>query len=164
MTARICSLIVKEPQTIPADSSYHVVRFPFGTSESYDQHGMHQMAQPDGHPITDWRTDDRSGLIWPTVHGWGVLTGIVYWEDGDYTELRDRFERDPLNLTTGPDSTATDHRARTPGIQAFTKQHQMFVHPGTPIAFKVAHNSHASERIYFAEFKLAIHPAEEVVG
>lgn len=161
MSVRVCSLITAEPQSIPA-GGYHVVRFPFGGGESYDAHGMHQMAQPDGYQITDWRTDDRSGLIWPAVGGWGVLTGIVYWEDGSYTELRDRFERDPLNLpgSTGSDTTATDHRPRTPGVQCHTKQHQMFVHPQTPIAFKVGHNSGRAERIYLAEFKVAIHPNE----
>lgn len=160
MTVHVCSLILSEPQTIPSGSGYHIVHFPFGAGESYDAHGMHQMAQPDGYQITDWRADGRAGLIWPAVSGWGVLTGIVYWEHGGYTELRDRFERDPLNLSTGPDTTATDHRPRSPGAQCFTKTHQMFVHPQTPIAFKVGHNSSSTERTYLAEFKLAIHPVE----
>lgn len=159
MSFRVCSLITAEPQSIPA-GGYHVVNFPFGGGESFDEHGMHQMLQPDGYEISDWRADDRSGLIWPSVAGWGVLTGIVYWEDGQYGELRDRFERDPLNISTGSDTTATDHRARTPGVQCFTKTHQMFVHPGTPVAFKVGHTSSRAERIYLAEFKLAIHPSE----
>ncbi|WP_060888077.1 hypothetical protein [Streptomyces caniscabiei] len=156
----VCSLITGEEQAIPV-GGYHIVRFPFGGGESYDAHGMHQMAQPDGYQITNWRTDDRAGLIWPAVAGWGVLTGIVYWDDGSYSELRDRFERDPLGLSTGSDTTATDHRPRSPGAQCFTKGHQMFVHPGTPIAFKVGHNSGSPQRIYLAEFKLAIHPVEE---
>lgn len=159
MSVLVCSLINKEEQDIPP-GSYHILRFPFGAGESYDAHGMHQMAQPDGYQITDWRTDDRSGLIWPAASGWGVLTGIVYWKDGGYTELRDRFERDPLNLSTGPDTTATDHRPRTPGVQCFTKTHQMFVHPETPIAFKVGHNSSSTQTTYLTEFKLAIHVAE----
>lgn len=160
MTVHVCSLILNEPQPIPAGSPYQIVRFPFGGGESYDAHGMHQMIQPDSYQITDWREDDRAGLIWPSAHGWGVLTGIVYWEHGGYTELRDRFERDPLNLSTGPDTTATDHRPRSPGVQCFTKTHQMFVHPQTPIAFRVGHNSSSTERIYLAEFKLAIHTEE----
>lgn len=161
VTVHVCSLILEEPQTIPDDGTYHVVRFPFGLAESYDDHGMHQAVQPDGHTVTSWRTDKRSGLIWPAVEGWGSLTAMIQWEDGEYTELRDRFERDPLNLTTGADSTATDHRARTPGINPFTKHHELFVHPATPVAFKVAHNSDRPERIVHAQFKLAIHPAEE---
>lgn len=162
MSVHVCSLITAEPQSVPGGGGYHVVNFPFGGGESFDEHGMHQMVQPDGYQISDWRADERSGLIWPSVAGWGVLTGIVYWEDGQYGELRDRFERDPLNITTGPDTTATDHRARTPGVQCFTKMHQMFVHPQTPIAFKVGHTSTRAERIYLAEFKLAIHPSEGV--
>lgn len=161
VTVHVCSLILEEPQTIPDDGQYHVVRFPFGTAESYDDHGMHQVAQPDGYRVSLWRTDDRAGLIWPAVEGWASLTAIIQWEDGQYTELRDRFERDPLNLSTGADSTATDHRARTPGLNPFTKHHELFVHPGTPIAFKAAHNSSRPERITHAQFKVAIHPVEE---
>lgn len=159
MSVLVCSLINKEKQVIPP-GGYHILRFPFGGGESYDTHGMHQMDQPDGYQITDWRTDDRSGLIWPAAGGWGVLTGIVYWEDGSYTELRDRFERDPLNLSTGSDTTATDHRPQSPGVQCFTKTHQMFVHSDTPVAFKVGHNSSGAQTTYLAEFKLAIHVAE----
>lgn len=157
MSVHVCSLILLEDQHVPAGSGYHIVRFPFGRGESYDEHGMHQMNQPDGYHITDWRADARSGLIWPAVEGWGHLTGIVYWADGSYSELRDRFERDPLNLSTGPDSTATDHRPRSPGIQAFTKAHQLFVHPGTPLSFRVAHDSDRAQTITHAQFKLAIH-------
>lgn len=170
MTVHVCSLILKEQQTIPSGGGYHIVKFPFGAGESYDGHGMHQMLQPDGYQITDWRADDRSGLIWPTVSGWGVLTANVHWESGNYSELRDRFVRDPLNLTgqfptteTSPagDPTATDHRPPSPGMQCFTKQHQMFVHPDTPIAFLAAHNASSPRKITHAQFKLAIHPTEQ---
>jgi hypothetical protein len=156
----VCSLINAEPQTIPPGGDYHIVNFPFGGGESYDAHGMHQMAQPDGYQITDWPADERSGLIWPSTDGWGVLTVNLHWESGNYTELRDRFVRDPLNVSTGYDSTATDHRAPSPGMQCFTKQHQMFVHPGTPIALLVGHNATSPRRLVLAEFKLAIHPSE----
>lgn len=162
MSVHVCSLITDEPQTIPAGSDYHIVNFPFGGGESYDEHGMHQMLQPDGYEITDWRADERSGLIWPSVDGWGVLTANLHWGAAAYSELRDRFVRDPLNLATGPDSTATDHRPPSPGMQCFTKQHQMFVHPGTPIALLAGHNGSSGRRLVFAEFKLAIHPNEGV--
>jgi len=152
----VCSLITSEPQEIPP-GGYHVVRFPFGGGESYDAHGMHQMLQPDGYQITDWQADDRAGLIWPTVDGWGVLTANIHWEAGNYSELRDRFVRDPLGLSTGYDSTATDHRPPSPGMQCFTKQHQMFVHPGTPVALLVAHTDSSPRRVTHAQFKLAIH-------
>ncbi|MFD8771466.1 hypothetical protein [Streptomyces sp. NPDC059916] len=162
MTVHICSLILKEPQTIPADGDYHVVRFPFGSGESSDVHGMHQMAQPDRHQITNWRTDPRSGLIWPAVDGWGSLTAMIFWEDGGYTELRDQFVRDPLRFTKDPENTtATDHRPRSPKTQHFTKHHEMFVHPQVPVALRVAHDDRTAQRITLAEFKLAIHPVEE---
>ncbi|MEU0838951.1 hypothetical protein ABZ370_05695 [Streptomyces sp. NPDC005962] len=157
MAVRICSLIVTEPQVIPP-GGYRVVRFPFGTAESYDALGMHQVVQPDGYTIRNWRTDNRAGLIWPSADGWGSLTAMIQWEAGGYSELRDRFVRDPLGLSTGADSTATDHRPRSPGVQCFTKHHEIFVHPGTPLALMVSHNSSASTRLVLAEFKLAIHP------
>ena len=158
MTVYVCSLIVNEPQSIPADGGYHIIRFPVDpTVESYDAHGMHEALQPDGYQITNWATDDRSGLIWPSSEGWGVLTANIHWKPGAYTELRDRFVRDPLGLSTGYDSTATDHRAPSPGMQCFTKQHQMFVHPGTPIALLVGHSDSVSREIVHAQFKLAIH-------
>ena len=156
MAVRICSLIVTEPQVIPP-GGYRVVRFPFGTAESYDALGMHQVVQPDGYTIRDWRTDNRAGLIWPSADGWGSLTAMIQWEAGGYSELRDRFVRDPLGLSTGADSTATDHRPRSPGVQCFTKHHEIFVHPGTPLALMVSHNNSASTRLVLAEFKLAIH-------
>ena len=87
-----------------------------------------------------------------------MLTANVHWEPGDYSELRDRFVRDPLGVA--PDSTATDHRPPSPGMQCFTKQHQMFVHPGVPLAFLVSHNDSVARKITHAQFKLAIHPTE----
>ncbi|HEY9370448.1 hypothetical protein [Streptomyces sp.] len=159
MTVRVCSLKTDTPQVIPADGKYHVVRFPF--VESYDAHHMHDPAQPDGRQVKGWQRDDRAGLIWPAADGWGSLSAMIYWEDGGYTELRDRFVRDPLGLSTGADSTATEHRPRSPGQQFFHKSHELFVHPGTPIALLVAHNDSRARRITLAELKLAIHPAQE---
>lgn len=162
MSVYICSLILNGTQSIPADGDYHIVRFSHETvGESYDGHGMHQQTQPDGYQIADWQTDDRSGLIWPAVDGWGVLTANIHWESGTYTELRDRFVRDPLDLSTGYNSTATDHRPPSPGMQCFTKQHQMFVHPGTPVSLLVAQNAGSARKITHAQLKLAIHPTQE---
>ncbi|MET7514080.1 hypothetical protein ABZS88_11470 [Streptomyces sp. NPDC005480] len=157
MAVLVCSLKTDVPQSIPADGAYHVVRFPYG-AESYDAHAMHEQLDPKRHEVRDWQRDDRSGLIWPAADGWGSLTAMIYWEDGGYTELRDRFVRDPLS--TGADSTATEHRPRSPGQQFFHKHHELFVHPGTPIALLVAHNDSRPRRITLAELKLAIHPAE----
>src|SRR5690606_29693257 len=104
-----------------------------------------------------WDSDDRAGLIWPAVEGWGELTANIHWESGSYTELRDRFVRDPLGLAGGADSTGTDHRPPSPGMQCFTKKHSIFVRPGTPIALLVAHNASTPRKIVHAQFKLAIH-------
>lgn len=156
---RVVSLKVDIPQSIPADGGYHIVRFPY-SSEPYDPWGMHQQLDPLGYEVQDWQREDQSGLIWPTCDGWGVLTANLHWESGGYSELRDRFVRDPLDLATGYDSTATDHRPPSPGMQCFTKQHQMFVHPGVPIAVLVAHNDSQARRLVLAEFKLAIHQNE----
>ncbi|MFF0139656.1 hypothetical protein ACFYRN_24785 [Streptomyces sp. NPDC005227] len=157
MTVQICSLIVSEPQSIPADGQYHVVRFPFGSGESSDDLDMHQMAQPDGYTITDWHHDDRSGLIWPSVEGWGSLNALMYWDDGSYSEIRSRFVRDPLNLATGFDSTCTEDAPATPGGQYRAKHWEIFVHPGTPLALMVKHDAGRAVNLAFAEFKLAIH-------
>jgi hypothetical protein len=157
----VCSLITGEPQTIPA-GGYHVVRFPFGGGESYDAHGMHQMLQPDGYQITNWRTDDRAGLIWPAADGWGSLTAVIQWEAGGYSELRDQFVRDPLGLTDDPvNTTATEHRPPSPGMQCWHKSHEIFVHPGVPLALRISHNDSRPRRMVLAEFKLAIHPTAE---
>ncbi|MEK8169360.1 hypothetical protein NKH77_04805 [Streptomyces sp. M19] len=159
MPVNVCSLIRggAEPQTV-APGAYHVVRFPFGAGESYDAEGMHQVNQPDGYQVTDWKADDRAGLIWPSADGWASLTAMVQWEAGNYTELTDQFVRDPLGLTDNPmDTTATDHRPPSPGMQCFTKHHEIFVHPGIPLALRVGHNASASRKLVLAEFKLAIH-------
>lgn len=157
MPIPVCSLILNEQQSV-AEGTYHVVRFPFGGGESYDAEGMHQVRQPDGYEVTDWRRDDRSGLIWPSVDGWGSLTAMIFWEAGSYSELRDQFVRDPLGLTDDPmDTTATDHRPPSPGMQCFTKHHELFVHPDVPLALRVAHQGRGTRRLAHAQFKLAIH-------
>ncbi|MFB6675615.1 hypothetical protein ACFCWG_24955, partial [Streptomyces sp. NPDC056390] len=145
MTVHVCSLKTDVPQGIPADGKYHVVRFPF--VESYDAHRMHDPAQPDGRRVAGWTRDDRSGLIWPAADGWGSLTAMIQWEPGDYDELRDQFVRDPLGLSTGANPTATEHRPPSPGMQAFHKNHEIFVHPGTPLALLVAHTDKKPRRI-----------------
>jgi hypothetical protein len=157
VTARICSLKVDTPQLVPADGNYHIVKFPY-PDQSYDAWSMHQPVQPDGRAVSSWSKDDRSGLIWPSVAGWGVLTSLIYWEAGDYDELRDRFVRDPLGAY---DSTATEHRPPSPGIQCWHKSHELFVRPDVPLALLVAHDASTSRRVTLAEFKLAIHPVEE---
>lgn len=158
MPIPVCSLILNERQRVAAGATYHVVRFPFGGGESYDAEGMHQVQQPDGEEVTDWRTDDRAGLIWPSADGWGALTAMIQWEAGDYSELRDQVVRDPLSLTGDPmNTTATDHRRPSPGLQCFTKHHEMFVHPDVPLALRVAHNDSRARNLVHAQFKLAIH-------
>ncbi|MET7437933.1 hypothetical protein ACFYQQ_01280 [Streptomyces sp. NPDC005496] len=158
---RISSLKTEVAQSIPADGDYHVVRFPYMT-ESYDPWGMHNPIQPDGYGVASWSKDDRSGLIWPTCSGWGTLTSLIYWEAGDYDELRDRYVRDPLRLTEdGYDSTATEHRPPSPGMQCFHKSHQMFVRPDVPIALLVAHDASSARRVTLAEFKLSIDTSVE---
>lgn len=155
MTLRICSLKVDSPQTVPVTGTdYYLVRFPYGGGESWDPHNMHPANQPIGG--TSAFPDARSGLIWPSVSGWGWLTAMVYWEAGNATEYRARFVRDPLNLTTGYDSTATVDHDPTPGGQYRHYQHEMFVHPVTPIGLMVKHSGPAPLDITLAEFKLAV--------
>ncbi|WP_371528368.1 hypothetical protein OG302_22260 [Streptomyces sp. NBC_01283] len=157
MTVQICSLKTETPQAI-TPGSYQVVRFPYA-DESIDVHGMHNQVDPLNYETRDWQRSDRSGLIWPSMDGWGCLTSLIYWEAGDYDELRDRYVRDPLDLSTGADSTATEHRPPSPGQQFFHKSHEMFVRVGTPIALLVAQDAPRTTRLTLAEFKLAIHPA-----
>lgn len=152
----VCSLKTETPQLIPADGGYHIVRFPYGTAESSDEHGMHQSAQPDGYQITDWAKDDRSGLVWPTLDGWASLNAMVFWDSGNYTEIRDRFVRDPLGLAGEPDSTCTEDHPTTPGGQYRAKHWELFAHPGTPLALLVRHNASAPVNITLAELKLSI--------
>jgi len=150
----ILSLKVHVPQSIEP-GVWTVVRFPYD-GESYDPFGMHERLDPLGYEVRDWQRDDRSGLIWPTVDGWGTVHAMVQWEPGDYRELRDQLIRDPLNLSTGPDTTATDHRPPSPGMQCFTKTWGLFVHPKTPLALRVAHDDDQPRLVTLAELKLEI--------
>ncbi|MFD9903940.1 hypothetical protein [Streptomyces sp. NPDC059063] len=157
----VCSLKRDTPQLIEP-GGYRIVRFPFGGGESYDTYSMHQTSQPDAFVIDSdgWDDDDRSGLIWPTRHGWGTLHALIQWGGTpDASEYRDQFVRDPLGLFSPPDTTATDHRAPTPGGQFWTKTHGIFVHPGVPLALRVAHNAPGPLALTLAEFKLVIHLA-----
>ncbi|RCV54660.1 hypothetical protein [Marinitenerispora sediminis] len=158
MPVYVCSLAGAIAQAVPPGGGYHLLRFPFDSSgEAYDVHRMHDPVQPDGHVVEDWRTDPRSGLIWPRVNGWGQLHANIHWRAGDYGELRDRFCRDPLDLSTGVDSTGTDHRPPSPGMQCFTKSHGIFVRPGTPLGLMVGHTATAAATVEYAQFKLVIH-------
>lgn len=159
---RVVSLKTDDPQLIPADGEYHVLRFPYTASaESYDAWGMHEPLQRDGYEVRDWARDDRSGLIWPVSPGWGTVHGLVYWDAGDYTEVRSRFVRDPLGLAGGYDSTCTEDHAPTPGGQYRAKTWGLFVQPGTPVALMVRHNASSARAVTLAECKLIIHPVEE---
>ncbi|WP_405893670.1 hypothetical protein OG272_15575 [Streptomyces sp. NBC_00104] len=163
----VCSLKRDINQPIVPGTTYTIVRFPFGAEEPSDRFQMHQAVQPDGYVVTDWDNDPRSGLIWPSRAGWGHLYALIQWEaptaaSGGYTELRDQYVRDPLSLgsPTPNDTTATDHRAPSPGGQFFTKSHGIYVDPLTPLALRVTHNASAgSLNLTLAEFKLAIYEA-----
>ncbi len=167
MSVAICSLKwdadVSTNQTIKYDSDgYHLVRMPYGVNEeSYDPWSMHDPALG-GHTLSKF-PDARSGLIWPSHAGWGVVSALVFWEaDEDALEYRARFVRDPLSLTPyGYDSTATTDIAPTRGGQYRSYMWQMFVEPGVPIGFKVsargAGDTKRATPMMLAEFKLAIH-------
>ncbi|WP_448316769.1 hypothetical protein [Streptomyces sp. CO7] len=158
----LSSLKVSTPQRIQPGSTYRIVRFPFGSAESTDPHGMHQAAQPDGRTVTDWASDDRSGLIWPSVRGWGQLYAMLQWaESTGATEYRDQFARDPLELAGPVDTTATEHRAPTIGGEYWVKVWGIVCNPGVPLAVRVTHNAPHPINLTFAEFKLVIQPLAE---
>lgn len=154
MSLHICSLIANGPQVIPAGGAYQVLRFPYGAAESYDAWCMHQAEQPDGHHVTGWDADDRSGLIWPAVVGWGTLYAMIHWRAGDYTEIRSQFVRDPL--AAAPNTTATEDHPATIGGQYRAKSWPFFVQPGTPLALRVNHNGFEPAEVFHAQLKLVI--------
>lgn len=167
MPVDVCSLKVAISQLVQPDT-WTIVRFPFdATGESTDTLNMHSATRPaPGGPVSNWATDDRSGLIWPSRVGWGELKGIAQWAAAgaqlnpmDATEYRDQFVRNPLSYVgAGPavDTTATDHRPPTPGGQFFTKSWGIFVDPTVPLAMRVYHNASSALNLTLAEFKLSI--------
>jgi len=150
----VCSLKTGGPQTIPPSSTdYVIVRFPFN-GESDDSDGLHDPVQPDTLQATT-ASHPRAGLIWPQHTAWATLNGLMYWDHGDYTEIRSRFIRDPLSLTTGYDSTATEDDPPSVGGQYKIKNWNMWVHPMTPVALAVRHNSRQDQYLSLAEFKVS---------
>lgn len=136
---------------------YTLLRFPYGTQENADPWDMHPRLQPGGTVATF--TDPESGLIYPAASGIGCLELNVIWMDGDYTELKDVFVRDPLGT---PDETAYDHRPRTPGEQCFTKTHWLLVQRGRPLGVQVAHDGATPAKVRMAQFKLAIFQPDKI--
>lgn len=149
-----CSLKFSEGQDqMIQPGDYQIIRFPFHPIESSDVFDLHPVVQPDtGQPVTV--ASQRAGLIWPAHERWARLWGLTYWADGPYTEVRSRFVRDPLNLSTGYDSTATEDFLKTPGGQYRIKGWEAKVSPGTPWALMVKHNADEPVRLDFAEFKM----------
>jgi hypothetical protein len=157
MAQHVCSLKFDAerdggPLTVPAGEGYHLVPFPYGSAESYDADNMHSETRGGaGHPFP---SDRASALIWPAHEAWGRLYAMIQWEaaSGDEaTELRDQFARDPLG---GIDTTCTEHRPASPGMQCFAKAWAIFVSPAVPLGLRVAHNAAGSLHMVLAEFKL----------
>ncbi|MEI5521537.1 hypothetical protein WB401_22565 [Streptomyces brasiliscabiei] len=167
MSVVICSLKWEKAhsgtQRLTYDpDGYHLVRFPYEkTEEAYDPWNMHDPAN--GGATASKFPDPRSGLIWPSHDGWGVLSAMVFWEaDPKTLEYRARFVRDPLSLTEKRyDSTATTDSAPTRGGQYRTFMWQMFVHQGMPLGLKTSARGSGDTRrattLTLAEFKLAIY-------
>lgn len=157
MTQHVCSLIFDAtrdggPQSVPAGGDYFLVRFPYGSAESYDPDNMHAEAR-DGtsHPFP---SDPASGLIWPAGQAWGRLYAMIQWDGSSgsaATEFRDQFARDPLGT---PDTTCTEHRPPSPGMQCFAKTWGIFVSPDVPLGLRVTHNGSGAVNVVLAEFKL----------
>lgn len=166
MGIAVCSLKWDEAtaptQKITHDADgYHLVRFPYTSDgESYDPWRMHEPAN--GGSTASKYPDARSGLIWPSHTGWGVVSALVFWAPSSTAlEYRARFVRDPLKTSTGYDATATSDSTPTRGGQYRSYMWQMFVQRGTPIGLKVAARGAGDAKIVvpltLAEFKLAIH-------
>ncbi len=149
-----CSLKFADDQDqLIQPGDYQIVRFPFGSVESSDTFDLHPIVQPDtGQSIT--LSSPRAGLIWPAHERWARLWALMYWADGPYTEVRSRFVRDPLNLSTGYDSTCTEDSAKTPGGQFISKSWEAKTVLGTPWALMVRHNASEAIRLDFAELKM----------
>ena len=157
MATHVCSLKFDAatdggPLSVAPGGDYHLVPFPYGGSESYDADDMHaETWDGTAHPFP---ADPASALIRPAHESWGRLYAMIQWEvaSGDEaTELRDQFARDPLGTV---DTTCTEHRRASPGMQCFAKAWAIFVSPNVPLGLRVAHNASGSLNVVLAEFKL----------
>ena len=155
MAVHVCSLKFDSdrdggPQSVSGGDDYYLVRFPYGGAESVDDDHMHDAG---GHSFPD---DKESGLITPKGKAWGRLYAMVQWETksgGATNEFRDQFARDPLSKE--PDTTCTEHRSATPGMQCFAKAWGIYVSPDVPLGLRVTHGaSGGSLGLVLAEFKL----------
>lgn len=155
----VCSLLTDADRDGPQPVQRGVwttIRFPFGSRESDDDHGMHNALQPDG--VTTTFEHDRAGLIWPARYGWGTLYAKANWNNSDTTQLLGRFIRDPLGVGDGKvnDWTATQGDAPTPGKEHRTYSWGIVVHPDTPLAFQVTTYASQPVDVVHAQFKLVI--------
>jgi hypothetical protein len=157
----VCSLITSGPQPIKP-KTYTIVRFPFGTAESTDTLNMHAASRGGTYgslAAANWKAEDRAGLIFPSRSGWAQLTAMIQWDAGDsgQREYRDQFVRDPLGYTSDPvNTTATEHRPPSLGMQCFAKSWTIAVNPDTPLALRVYHDGTQPLNVSLAEFKLII--------
>lgn len=138
----VCSLKTTAGQLIQPNT-WTLVHFEGAAVENVDDFGMHD---PDA-------VGDPSGLI--TVQGgsgWGLLAGMAQWDSpGDATETRAGFVRDPLGV---PDTTATNHFARTPGGDYVTLVWPLYLPEGRAHGLRVYHNATTPRTLTLAEFKL----------
>jgi hypothetical protein len=157
MALHVCSLKFDAdrdggPISVPTGDNYYLLRFPYAGAENYDADNMHaENRAGTGHPFP---SDPASGLIWPAHSAWGRLYAMIQWEAASGSaaaELRDQFARDPLGV---PDTTCTEHRSPTPGMQCFAKTWAIFVSPTVPLGLRVAHDAPGSLKVVLAEFKL----------
>jgi hypothetical protein len=156
MALHVCSLKFDAdrdggPRSVAPGESYHLVPFPYGSAENYDADNMHaEKRGGTSHPFPD----QASALIWPAHKAWGRLYAMIQWEaasGGVASEFRDQFARDPLGKV---DTTCTEHRRASPGMQCFAKSWAIFVDPEVPLGLRVAHNASGSLHVVLAEFKL----------
>jgi hypothetical protein len=157
MALHVCSLKFDAdrdggPLSVAPGEDYHLVPFPYGSAENHDPGNMHAETRAGKrHPFP---SDRASALIWPGHDAWGRLYAMVQWDassGGEATELRDQFVRDPLGKA---DTTCTEHRRASPGMQCFAKSWAIFVSPEVPLGLRVAHNAYGPLHVVLAEFKL----------
>lgn len=138
-----CSLKVEGYNQVIPRKTWTQVHFPGQAVEMSDAHGMHD---PNS-------TGAQSGLI--TVKGpggWGIIAAMAQWVDPkDATETRVQIIRDPFN---NPDTTATNHKARTPGGDYYTLLWPLHLPAERPHAIRVYHNASTSLVLNLAEFKV----------